>query len=89
MGSSSMEVLQNRGDAAPRDVLSGQGGDGPRGVRDDLCDLFQPYRFCSSMTWGTEFLVCLLISLQRVWGYSPPSPVLGAHSLVRVLARYL
>lgn len=45
-----MEVLQNRGDAAPRDVLSGQGGDGPRGVRDDLCDLFQPYRFCSSMT---------------------------------------
>lgn len=42
MGSPSIEMLQNHGDEALRDVLSGQGENVPRGILDYLCDLFQP-----------------------------------------------
>ena len=42
VGSSEMEVFKNRGDVAPRDVISVHGGGGLMVGLDDLRGLFQP-----------------------------------------------
>ena len=41
MESPSLQVFQNRGDVALRDMVSGHGGDGSMVGLNDLSDLFQ------------------------------------------------